>query len=155
MIIETTTFVLSTLVLLLAGLVLRMYTTRLQLRNEFDNYIKEQASVIEAERKEAVRRSKSVTRGQVSEQVIPIMEGFPYDLGEMKFMGQPFDYVLFQNMNKFRDGDKDVEINVIFTDVKTESAKRTPVQNAIRKAILEGRVRYEDWKIIDNKLSIK
>ena len=76
MIIETTTFVLSTLVLLLAGLVLRMYTTRLQLRNEFDNYIKEQASVIEAERKEAIRKSKSVTRGQVSEKLFLLWRVF-------------------------------------------------------------------------------
>lgn len=111
---------------------------------------------LEEARKDAVKKSKSVTRGHVSEQIIPVLDGFPYLLSDCKFSGAPFDYTVFDGMSDFRDGDKNKEISVIFADVKTGNSRRTPVQNAIKKAIEAGRVRYEQWEVNENnQLNLK
>lgn len=106
-------------------------------------------------RKESVKKSKEVIRGQVTEQLVPVLPGFPYNFSDVKFFGQPFDYVIFDGMTEFRDGNKEKEINIIFADVKTGSSVYSPVQNAIKKAITSGRIKVETFKVTDNQLNIK
>ena len=58
-------------------------------------------------------------------------------------------------MSAFRDG-SDAQISIILADVKVGSAQRTKVQNAIKKAVEEGRVKFETWTVDkDNKIKIK
>ena len=106
--------------------------------------------------KQALKQSKATTRGQLTEHAVPLLEGFPYKFEDCKFSGAPFDYIVFDGMSEFRDGNKGKEITVVFADVKYGTSKRSAVQNAIRKAITAGRVRYEDFTVdSDNNLKIK
>lgn len=100
-------------------------------------------------RADAIKQSKSVTRGQVSEHLIPIFPDFPYNASECKFSGQPIDYIVFKGMNDVRDG-REATVEIIIADVKVGAAKRTKVQNAIKKAIENKAVRWETWRIDEN-----
>ncbi len=109
----------------------------------------------ESIRKTAIESSRYALRGQVTEELIPLAEGFPYKLSDCKFFGQPIDYVVFQGLSDFRDG-KGEEISIIIADVKTGNAKLSRTQRGIRDAILAGRIKFETWKYDnENKLSIK
>lgn len=116
---------------------------------------KEITKDIKIERARAIQQSKSVTRGQVTEQMIPMFPDFPYSMSDCKFSGAPIDYIIFKGMSEFRDT-SDGEISIIFADVKVGSAQRTKVQNRIKKAIEEGKVSFETWTIDkDNKIKIQ
>lgn len=117
----------------------------------FKNHqIKRLRESIKAEREDAVKRSKSVTRGNIAQEFIPLFPDFPYQMSECRFFGAPLDYIIFENMSAVRDG-TNIKINVVFADVKVNTAQKTKVQNAIKDAIDNGRVRFETWQIDENK----
>lgn len=137
-------------ILLVCIIALVLYFTK-----KIDKINQEHKKKITTERIEAIQQSKSVTRGQVTEHLLPLFPGFPYSMSDVKFSAQPIDYLVFEGMSAFRDG-KDAQISIILADVKVGSAQRTKVQNAIKKAVEEGRVRFETWVIDkDNKIKIK
>ena len=101
-------------------------------------------------RKDAVKKSKDVIRGQISEEFVTILPEFPYNMSDCKFSGAPLDYIVFNGMSALRNGEE-AEIEVVFADVKVNTAQRSKVQNGIKKAIEEGRVRFETWTIDKEK----
>ena len=110
---------------------------------------------IELARASSVKTSKAVIRGKIAEEFIPLFPDFPYSMGDCKFVGMPIDYLVFEGMSAVRNGD-DIPITIILSDVKTNTAQRTKIQNSIKKAAEEGRIRFETWKVDENKkLTIK
>lgn len=101
-------------------------------------------------KKISVEKSKAVTRGQIAEEFIPLFPDFPYNMSDCKFSGQPLDFIVFKGMSNLRDN-KEGEIEIIFADVKVNKAQRTKIQNAIKKAIENNKVRFETWRIDENK----
>jgi len=140
------------IVIALIALIIRMIILHKQEKNILINQHKEE---IKKEREDAIKRSKDVTRGNISEEFIPLFPDFPYNMSECKFSGAPIDYIVFKGMTNVRDGTY-VDMEIVFADVKVGNAKRTKVQNAIKKAIDEKRVRWETWRIgNDKKINIK
>ena len=134
------------LLLIIAYIILLKKLYRLNIKHKED---------IKKERALAVTKSKDVIRGNITQEFIPLFPDFPYNMSDIKFSGQPLDYLVFKNMTDFRNG-KDIEIEIIFADVKTNKSQRNKVQNAIKKAIEEKRVKFETWTIVENrKLNIK
>lgn len=121
-----------------------------KLKKEIDSNIKHYTERIKIEKAEAIKKSKDVTRGQISEEFVPLFPDFPYNMSDCKFNAQPIDYIVFNGMSDVRSG-KEVDIEIVFADVKTNTSKRSRVQNAIKKAILDKRVRFETWNIQENK----
>lgn len=104
----------------------------------------------------AIKASKSSTRGQISEEFAPLFEGFPYKLSDCKFFGNPVDYIIFDGMSEYRDGNKEKDITIVLADVKYNTARLSPVQKAIKQAVEKGRVKFDTVKISENKqISIK
>ena len=141
-----------TIICVLIFLLIRMKVLNDKETSKTAQYYQDQ---IKLQRAEAIMQSKAVTRGQVTEHMLPLFPGFPYTMSDVKFSAQPIDYLVFEGMSTFRDG-KEAEISIILADVKVGSAQRTKVQNAIKKAVEEGRVRFETWTVDkDNKIKIK
>ncbi len=105
---------------------------------------------LEEARADAIKRSKRVIRAKVSEDLIPLFPGFPYELADLKLFSQPIDYIVFEGMSEFRDGNKAKELTIILADLKTGNAVKTPVQKEIMKAIDAGRIRFEEWRVDEN-----
>jgi predicted Holliday junction resolvase-like endonuclease len=119
------------------------------------HYIRKGFNVeLEKASKVAIEKSKSVIRGQVSEQLVPLFNDFPYTLSDIKFSGQPIDYLVFDGMSGVRDGNSG-EITIIFADVKTGVANKSKVQREISNAIKNGRIRFETWVVNNGKLEVK
>lgn len=100
------------------------------LKLEVDGLIKEG-------RKDAVKRSKQVVSGHVYEQISPLIPGFPYELRDVRHVGNPLDFIIFRGLS----GSGEVE--VIFLEIKTGMSTLNSNERRVKKAIESGRVKYE------------
>jgi predicted Holliday junction resolvase-like endonuclease len=92
-------------------------------------------------RRDAVARSSAVIRGKVSEQLAPYLPAFPFEPQDVRFLGSPIDFIVFDGAAR------DCVERIIFVEVKSGSAKRCARQRQIRDAIVEGRVLWRELRI--------
>lgn len=108
------------------------------------NNLKHQADLekaIETARKDSLKRSRSVLRGQATEHLAPyIIENTnPKDY---RFLGNPIDYVCFEGLSDLLDGKTDEITSIRFIDIKTGKASLNKSQRRIRDAIKDSRVQF-------------
>jgi len=117
-----------------------------KLRQKHDKDMKKIEKRILDERKDAVETSRGTLKGLIGEQMSPLLPEFysKYEPGDARFLGSPIDYIIFRNMSKF-DKEK-IPIEVVLMDVKTGKSGMSPLQNAIKKAIEDGRVKFDVLK---------
>lgn len=96
--------------------------------------------VIRAERKDAIKRSKAVMKGQISEEITPFTKDFPYKPSELKFLGKPVDFIVFKGMNE-----KNIE-EVIFLEVKTGGSRLNSQEKKLKETIQKKNVRWEEYR---------
>lgn len=92
-------------------------------------------------RKDAIKKSRAVIRGQATEHLAPyILEDTnPKDY---RFLGNPIDYIHFQGLSNLLDGVSDEIISIDFIDIKTGKASLNKSQRRIRDAIKNSRVKF-------------
>lgn len=89
-------------------------------------------------RTDAVKRSQSVTRGKVTECLIPYFPDFPYNPKDARFLGTPVDLIVFDGLS-----DADEVQKVVFVEIKTgKAANLSKRERAVRECIKAGRVQY-------------
>lgn len=118
--------------------------------NDISQIKKKYLSLIDEERKNAVKKSKDVTRGNIAQEFVTLLPDFPYNMSDCKFSGQPIDFLVFDGMSNLRDGNE-ADVEIVFADVKTNTSRNNKIQNAIKKAIENKRVRWETWNILEDK----
>src|SRR5215471_12830697 len=59
---------------------------------------------IEAARKQSVNQARVTLKGQIGEQLAPLLPGFAYAAADARFLGDPIDYVVFHGYTDLRDG---------------------------------------------------
>jgi len=84
---------------------------------------------IKIAREDAVKRSRAVLNGQLSEQFAAFFPGFPADPTEIRFVGKPVDFVAFPGLST---GTVD---EVLFVEVKTGNAALSKVERSLRDAV--------------------
>ncbi len=102
---------------------------------------KQRSGEITAARSDAVKRSRAVLNGQLSEQLAPWFPGFPADPSEIRFVGKPVDYIAFSGCS----GGTIEEI--LFIEVKTGASALSPVEKEVKRAVQDGRIRYVEYRI--------
>jgi len=127
--------VLSSFAILFTGIRLGMFIGRLRSEKGFTGRL-------EAERLDAVKRSRAVLGGQFSEQLSPYLPGFPGDPTEARFIGKPVDFIVFSGASS---GTVD---EVLFIEVKSGNAQLTGVERSLRNAIEKGKVRFVEYRVI-------
>ena len=90
--------------------------------------------------KNRLKQSRAVLGGLVSEQMAPLLPGFPYDPGDCRFVGKPVDFIVFKGMNEQNISE------VIFLEVKSGSARNLNAQERkLRDAIRSGKVSWAQY----------
>lgn len=94
---------------------------------------------------------RSILGGMFSEQIAPFLPGFPKDLkaSEARFIGKPVDFIFFKGMD-----DQNIS-EVVFVEVKSGNSHLSKNESWLRAAILEKRVRWEEYHIPDEVAKIK
>jgi predicted Holliday junction resolvase-like endonuclease len=88
-------------------------------------------------------KSKEVRLGAIAETLTPFLQGFPYDPKALRPLGNPIDYIAFE------------EEEVVFIEVKSGNASLTSKQRKIKDLIETGKVRFEVHRINEDGLTIK
>ena len=103
-----------------------------------DKHIKllEQQLLVQAD------RQRSVIKGQLAEQLYPASGACPYLPSDMRFLGHPIDYIIFDGLTTAKDGNGDFT-EIVFAEIKSGSSKLSPHQAKIKRAVEDGRVRWE------------
>jgi len=93
-----------------------------------------------AVREDAVQRSLAVTAGKVYEQLVPYLPDFPFNPKDVRFLGSPVDFVVF-------DGLSDGHVaRVVFVEVKTGGAELSTRERRVRDAVLDARVEWYELR---------
>jgi predicted Holliday junction resolvase-like endonuclease len=92
-------------------------------------------------RKEIAKSSRSIIKGQVTEQIAPFLPGFPFDPAECKFIGSPIDFVVFQAL------DDPKNTSVVFVEVKTGQSKLNNNEKNLKEAIEKKRVSWHEYRV--------
>jgi predicted Holliday junction resolvase-like endonuclease len=109
-----------------------------------------------AARRESVEKSRSSLKGQIAEQMAPLLPGFLYEPADARFLGDPIDYVVFNGYTTVRDGSSpggvsaDAALEVVLLEVKQGASALSPFQKAIAASVEAGRVRFEICRIGEN-----
>jgi predicted Holliday junction resolvase-like endonuclease len=89
-----------------------------------------------------LKQSRAVLGGLVSEQMAPLLPGFPFDPGDCRFVGKPIDFIVFKGMNE-----KNIS-EVIFLEVKSGAARSLNEQERkLREAVRSGRVSWAEFDV--------
>lgn len=92
-------------------------------------------------REDAVKRSRAVLNGQLSEQFAAFFPDFPADPTEIRFVGKPVDFVAFPGLSTGTVNE------VLFVEVKTGSATLSKVERSLREAVEKKNIRYTEYRI--------
>jgi predicted Holliday junction resolvase-like endonuclease len=92
--------------------------------------------------KARLKASRAVLGGLVSEQMAPLLPGFPFDPGDCRFIGKPVDFLVFRGMNQ------KAITEVIFLEVKSGTGRALNDQEKrLREAVKAGRVRWVEFDV--------
>jgi predicted Holliday junction resolvase-like endonuclease len=92
-------------------------------------------------RRSAITQSRSVLGGRFTEQIAPYLPDFKYDPTEARFIGTPFDLIIFPGL---ATGDPQ---EIVIMEIKTgKNCQLSPVEKKIRRLIEDGMVRYEFYQ---------
>ena len=142
---------------ILLGLIVALFTTIVILirRSHAKALTKAVSEAYSAGGKNAVEVSRRVIKGKVSEEIFPLMSGCPYVASDMKFMGMPIDYLIFDGLSDVKDAKGEIN-KIYFADIKTGNASLSLAQRKIRDAVAEGRVGWVTIQMTDDgTISIK
>jgi len=113
-----------------------------------EQLLREQDRNLTEARRDSVQKSRSTLKGQIAEQLAPLLPGFRYLPADARFLGDPIDYVIFSGSTDVRDNRRDASgLDIVLLEVKQGASSLSPLQRAIARSVEEGRVRFEILRI--------
>ncbi len=94
-------------------------------------------------RRDSVDRSRASLSGQFLEKLAPHFPDFPYEPTDLRFLGTPVDYVVFDGLS---EGEVD---EIVFLEVKSGASGLTTKERRVRDAVEEGAVRWDVYRVPD------
>ncbi len=85
------------------------------------------------------QRSISASYGRITEQWFPLMEKYPYDSANFRFLGTPIDGVQFE------------EDKIIFVEFKSRKAELSTQQRRLKQLIQAGKVTWEEFHFFEEE----
>lgn len=83
----------------------------------------------------SLRKSREVIFGQSAEKVAPFLNLFGFDPQKSQFLGQPIDYIVFD------------EDEICLVEIKTGKARLTKKQREIKKLVEDKKISWKEVRI--------
>lgn len=115
-------WILIAVIFLLAAFVFLLYKRALSLEKE----------LMELQSK---KQSMSTRYGQLTEQWLPLMDSFPYNPKQFRFLGSPIDGIAFN------------DDRIVFCEFKFSNSNLTKNERKIKKLIENGKVEWKEFKV--------
>lgn len=96
---------------------------------------------IEAARRDSVKLSRASRDGRAYEQLVPYLPEFEerFDRCDARFLGSPIDFVVFDGLY----GPSEELAEIVLLEVKSGRMSLNARERAVRRAVEEGRVRWD------------
>lgn len=89
-------------------------------------------------RSDAIRRSREVIHGKVTEHLIPFFPAFTWNPSDARFLGSPIDFMVFDGLSE------DDVTEIIFVEVKSGNRKTlTPRERSVARCVEQGKVSFQ------------
>ena len=85
---------------------------------------------------------RATIKGQVAEQMAPLLPGFPFHTSDFRFLGQPIDFIVYAGLTEAKEGLGGIS-EIVLGDIKMGGATLSPHQRMIKQAVEQGRVRWQ------------
>ena len=92
-------------------------------------------------RKDALTRSRSVLKGKIGEQMAPLLEAFPFQPADARFIGSPIDYIVFDGYSQNHPTE------IVLIDIKTGNSQLSTAEKQIAHLVNTKRVRWMTIRI--------
>jgi len=92
-------------------------------------------------RRDAVRQSKAITRGQIYEQFATYFPGFDFNPKDAQFLGKPVDFVVFDGLDEGRLR------RIVFVEVKTGASTLNTRERSVRDIIRSGAIEWREIRL--------
>lgn len=92
-------------------------------------------------RKDAVLKSRNSLSGKLWEQVAPHLPGFKYNPNDIRFVGAPVDYIVFDGMSE-----KDIR-KIVFLEVKSGKSQLNEQEKKLKDAVINNRVEWDEFRV--------
>jgi predicted Holliday junction resolvase-like endonuclease len=96
---------------------------------------------VKIERRDAIKQSKAVSLGHISEQLAPVMPNFPYQIKDMVFIGKGFDYLVLDWLS---EGSLR---KIVFLEIKSGRSMQNANERRIQQVINTKLVSYEIMRL--------
>ncbi|MEK6909865.1 MAG: Holliday junction resolvase-like protein [Candidatus Aenigmatarchaeota archaeon] len=134
--------VLEMLVVVLFAIVSFLAIKYIYLRANFEQRVKEWLQKEEDRiRKDAIERSARTLSGKTLEKLIPFLDKFPYNPHDLRWLGDPIDFVIFDGYSK-----KSAK-QIVFCEVKSGDSNLTKSQNELKELIENKKVKWFEFRI--------
>ncbi len=84
------------------------------------------------------QKSLSSTYGRITEQWFPLMDAYPYDAQNFRFLGNPIDGIQFE------------EDRIVLVEFKANHSPLSSTQRRIRRLVEDGHVYWEEFRFRDD-----
>ncbi|MCL4376084.1 hypothetical protein M1558_01165 [Candidatus Parvarchaeota archaeon] len=91
-----------------------------------------------------VNIQRPILKGKISEQLFPVLYEKEGDLSDLRFLGNPIDYIKFEGLSNLSETQK---IRIKFIEIKTGNAKLNSNEEAVKKAVQDKEVYWEEITI--------
>lgn len=91
--------------------------------------------------REAIRGSQAAVTGRVLERVAPYLPDFGFNPRDMRFLGDPIDFVVFDGLSE------GTVRRVVFVEVKSGGGDLNGNERKLKSAIVAGRVEWAMYRI--------
>ena len=91
-----------------------------------------------------VNIQRPILKGKISEQLFPILYEKEGDLSDLRFLGNPIGYIKFEGLSNLSETGK---IKIKFIEIKTGNAKLNKNEEAVKKAVQDKEVYWDEITI--------
>lgn len=135
--------VLEILVAVLFVAVIFLTVRYVYLKSSFEQRLKEWMEKEETRiRKDAIERSARTLSGKALEKLIPFLDKFPYDAHDLRWLGDPIDFVIFDGYSSEKSPKQ-----IVFCEVKSGGGNLNKVQNEIKELVDKKKVKWFEFRI--------
>ena len=128
---------------MLFAVVIFLAVKYIYLRANFEQRIKEWLEKEEARiRKDAIERSARTLSGKTLEKLIPFLDRFPYDAHDLRWLGDPIDFIIFDGYSSNKSPKQ-----IVFCEVKSGNSNLSKIQNEIKELIDKKKVKWFEFRI--------
>ena len=129
----------------MGGLIAYLFVKNREWKIKFEHRVGESLEEREQEiRKDAISRSARTLSGKTLEKLVPFLERFGHDPHDVRWIGDPIDFVVFDGYSE--SGRKKVD-GITFVEVKSGDSGMHAGQRSVRDAVEKKKVKWEEFRI--------